>query len=106
MIGSIGSPSTYPYPLHFHSELEIAGALSFGENFGALKGGEQHFVIQAFRKSVDLIRTFMYIPWLAKFILNFPPPKALKESRFKVLQVLVSVLHLNVSLQKRQSIGS
>jgi hypothetical protein len=61
--------------------------LSFGEDFGALEGGEQHFVIQAFHGSLGFIRLFMYIPWAAQFILTFPTPKVLKETRFKILEV-------------------
>jgi len=52
-----------------------------------MKGGEQHFIIKAFNKYIKLVRLFMFIPWLAKFILIFPPPKALKESRYKTLEV-------------------
>jgi cytochrome P450 len=28
----------------------------------------------------------MYVPWLAKFLLNFPPPKILRESRYRTLE--------------------
>ena|SRR5438876_6926409 len=86
MIGSIGCHLTFlRYMLQ--SDMQIAGAISLGQNFGGLEGGEQHFALKAFHRSFDLIRVFMYIPWLAKFFLNFPPPRVLKESRYKALQV-------------------
>jgi len=52
-----------------------------------MKGGEQHFMIKTFNKYIKLVRVFMFIPWLAAFILNFPPPQALRESRYKALEV-------------------
>jgi len=67
--------------------MQIAGAISMGQNFGGLEGGEQHFVLKAYHRTFDIVRVFMYIPWLAKFLLNFPPPRILQESRYKALQV-------------------
>ena len=35
---------------------------------------------------------FMYIPWMAEFLVKFPPPKILRESQHKTFQVAPRVL--------------
>jgi len=52
-----------------------------------LKGGEQHPWIKAVKRSIKLMGSFMYIPWLAKFLRNFPPSEAVKNSRFAAFKV-------------------
>jgi hypothetical protein len=34
----------------------------------------------------------MYIPWLAEFLLYFPPPKILRESRYRTLEFSQSAI--------------
>jgi hypothetical protein len=87
MIGSIDSLSMYSRQFSMLIHGQIAGAISFGQNFNGLKGGEQHPWIKAVKSSVDLVGTFMYIPWLAKFLRNFRPSQAVKKSRMKTMQV-------------------
>jgi uncharacterized membrane protein len=69
----------------------------FGQDFGGFKGQQKHFYISAVHVNLMIISwvitrvvkanvctQFMYIPWLAQFLIKFPPPKILRESRYKM----------------------
>ena len=50
---------------------------------------------------MDLIGTFMYVPWLVKFLGNFPRSEAVKKSRLQTMQVDHLVLKfLNIQFSR------
>lgn len=44
----------------------------------------------------------MYIPWLAKFLRRFPPPKALRESRYTILQFAQNMIKTQMEPYQNQ----
>jgi hypothetical protein len=40
---------------HYQINVKVSGAITFSQNFGALRGGEKHFYITALHKNMKLV---------------------------------------------------
>jgi hypothetical protein len=66
---------------------EIAGALTIGQDFGALREGNPHFFIKAIHGGFAFMNIFFTVTWLGEILKLMPMPKQAKETKGKCEEV-------------------
>ena len=80
----------------------MTSTLAYARDFGAMDLEEEHFFITALHKLIHLSgyvyqskgfsdnKQFLPVPWLATFLKKVMRPKAVRESRYTLLEVRLS----------------
>jgi cytochrome P450 len=58
---------------------EVMGLLGFGDNFGMLESGREHFYLSTIETAMKAVSTFAEIPWIMPVLTSLPAEKDIKQ---------------------------